>query len=175
LNEILGIIQILGKKLYSIKYDDGYESEFDRLMELWNDAEYVYEYFEANQQALLTEYWAKNNWRMVRDSIPDQAYNFEDLILQIAESEDPNVTLDEFFEPLDNFDPNIEVYQLSKGRNREKPKCLRIYAIKVGSGKYVITGGAIKLTRYMNEHSDTQNELSKLRMVQEYLREKLGQ
>ena len=97
------------------------------------------------------------------------------MIYEIAEIEDSNDTLDDFFEPIDNFEPTREVYQLSKGKNLDKPKCLRIYAIRVRTGQYVITGGAIKLTKNMNEHTDTQKELSKLSRVKEYLKDKLGQ
>lgn len=46
---------------------------------------------------------------------------------------------------------------------------LRIYAIKLDKGIYLITGGAIKLTHLMSEREHTLNELKKMEMVRNYL------
>ena len=50
-----------------------------------------------------------------------------------------------------------------KARIKERPQhasWLRIYAIKLEPGCYIITGGAIKLTRTMQEREHTLNELN---------------
>lgn len=46
---------------------------------------------------------------------------------------------------------------------------LRIYAIKLESGIYIITGGAIKLTRTMQEREHTLKELGKMEKVRAFL------
>ncbi len=46
---------------------------------------------------------------------------------------------------------------------------LRIYAIKLEPGIYVITGGAIKLIRTMQEREHTLQELTKMEMVRSHL------
>ena len=46
---------------------------------------------------------------------------------------------------------------------------LRIYAIKLDPGCYIITGGAIKLTRTMQEREHTLKELNKMEQVRNYL------
>lgn len=39
------IVDIFAEKLYSICYEDQYEEcEYDRLMDLWTDVSYLYEY-----------------------------------------------------------------------------------------------------------------------------------
>lgn len=48
---------------------------------------------------------------------------------------------------------------------------LRIYAIKLDPGIYVITGGAIKLTRTMQEREHTLVELAKMERVRRYMLE----
>ena len=48
---------------------------------------------------------------------------------------------------------------------------LRIYAIKLEPGIYVITGGAIKLTRTMQEREHTLLELGKMEKVRNFLLE----
>ena len=63
--------------------------------------------------------------------------------------------------------------QKVKGLNRDnsKPKgWLRIYAIKLEDGIYVITGGAIKLTKSMNEAENTNEELKYLEQCKNYLK-----
>ena len=48
---------------------------------------------------------------------------------------------------------------------------LRLYAIKLEDGIYLITGGAIKLTYYMPERQHTLFELERLEKVRNYLLE----
>ena len=46
---------------------------------------------------------------------------------------------------------------------------LRIYAIKLEPGIYIITGGAIKLTRTMQEREHTLVELARMEKVRRFL------
>ena len=46
---------------------------------------------------------------------------------------------------------------------------MRIYAIKLTTGVYIITGGAIKLTLKMDEREHTREELRKLELVRSFL------
>ena len=48
---------------------------------------------------------------------------------------------------------------------------LRLYAIKLIQGNYIITGGAIKLTATMQEREHTRQELVKIDRVRRYLLE----
>ena len=59
-----------------------------------------------------------------------------------------------------------------KARIKDRPEhasWLRIYAIKLEPGCYIITGGAIKLTRTMQEREHTLKELDKMEQVRNYL------
>ena len=65
---------------------------------------------------------------------------------------------------------------MSLGREKAKgdglgyrPSWLRIYAIKIDKGAYLITGGAIKLTATMAERSHTMAELAKMEQVRNHL------
>ena len=55
-----------------------------------------------------------------------------------------------------------------KDRNQHA-SWLRIYAIKLEPGCYIITGGAIKLTRTMQERTHTLEELNKMEAVRNFL------
>ena len=47
---------------------------------------------------------------------------------------------------------------------------LRIYAIRLNDGKYIITGGAIKLTEKMQDRPHTAFELKKIEIVRDFLK-----
>ncbi len=60
-----------------------------------------------------------------------------------------------------------------KARNWDRARhasWLRIYAIRLEPNVYVVTGGAIKLTRTMQERNHTALELSKLNSCRAYLK-----
>lgn len=57
----------------------------------------------------------------------------------------------------------------ARGKSVQKHSSwLRIYAIKIEDGIYVVTGGAIKLTATMSERTHTLAELAKMEMVRNY-------
>ena len=49
------------------------------------------------------------------------------------------------------------------------PSWLRIYALKLSTGIYIVTGGAIKLTATMRERKHTLEELQKMEKVRQFL------
>ena len=51
----------------------------------------------------------------------------------------------------------------------QHPSWLRIYAIKIESGVYLVTGGAIKLTATMAERRRTLAELANMENVRNHL------
>ena len=50
-----------------------------------------------------------------------------------------------------------------------KSPILRVYGIRIAQNTFVITGGAIKITRAMQEHVDTNEELRKFEIVKLFL------
>ena len=73
------------------------------------------------------------------------------------------------------FKENIDdLLQKEKARLKRKyghSSWLRLYAIKLIQGNYIITGGAIKLTATMQEREHTRQELVKIDRVRRYLLE----
>lgn len=74
------------------------------------------------------------------------------------------------FQPLSDSDYKLKVYQKSKVKGNKKRSWLRLYAIRIEANTFVITGGAIKLTKTMNERNHTNRELQKLTVSRDYLR-----
>ena len=86
----------------------------------------------------------------------------------------PDADLDKIFRPLENCRTSEMLLGKEKARLRNTPRhasWLRIYAIKLEPGIYIITGGAIKLTRTMQEREHTLRELDKLNACRDYLKQ----
>lgn len=84
----------------------------------------------------------------------------------------PDADLDKIFRPLENNRTNEIVLGKEKAKLRKHPRhasWLRLYAIKLEPGCYIITGGAIKLTQKMEERSHTLQELRKMEQVRNLL------
>lgn len=86
----------------------------------------------------------------------------------------PEANLDLIFRPLSNS----RIAECLLGREKARLKnlvgrssWLRIYAIKLAKGIYIVTGGAIKLTATMQERPHTAKELTKIEKVRNFLLE----
>ncbi|MCM1440178.1 MAG: hypothetical protein NC131_13395 [Roseburia sp.] len=81
--------------------------------------------------------------------------------------------LDELFKPLDITDTRMSELTREKVRNWNRNRhasWLRIYAIRLEPNVYVVTGGAIKLSRTMQEREHTAHELEKLNHCKAFLK-----
>jgi hypothetical protein len=90
------------------------------------------------------------------------------LILDIS----PDANLDRIFRPLENQRMTEMLLGKEKARLKNTPdhaSWLRIYAIKLDPGIYIITGVAIKLTRTMQEREHTLAELARMEQVRRCL------
>lgn len=103
----------------------------------------------------------------IYDTIEDSE-KLQCLIMDIS----PNANLDEIFRPLENSRSSEMLLGKEKARLHNTPRhasWLRIYAIRLEQGIYIITGGAIKLTRTMQEREHTLVELARMEKVRNYL------
>ena len=103
----------------------------------------------------------------IYDTIEDSE-RIQCLILDIS----PDADLDKLFRPLNNNQTSEMLLGKEKARIKERPNhasWLRLYAIKLEPGCYIITGGAIKLTRTMQEREHTLRELNKMEYVRNFL------
>ena len=81
--------------------------------------------------------------------------------------------LDELFKPLDITDTRMSELTREKARNWARDRhasWLRIYAIRLEPNVYVVTGGAIKLSRTMQEREHAARELDKLNRCKAFLK-----
>ncbi len=145
--------------------------EFDELTELfdkWNNAKYLLDFFVANMDDLRSYFHIEKVSEAIQDTFED-ADKLEELILEFPYTE----RLDELFKPLGIRDSGCAELARHKARKWERVKhasWLRVYAIRLETNVYVVTGGAIKMTHYMQEREHTARELDKLNRCKSYLR-----
>jgi len=153
------IVDIFAKQLFAFYYDNEDNNEFDRLIELWTDVEYLKSFAEINKI------------NHIEDFINDISYYVEQIqdLLYDIESSDKK-TLEYYFRPLHDQEMGQRVLSLQKGKVGRN-NSLRIYAIKIYDNCFIITGGAIKMSQKMQDHPDTKNELIKLDRAKSFLKE----
>ncbi len=155
------IVSIFVHKLFAVHYEGETANEFDRLLDLWHDTSFLYQFLKENESDLRLGVSVK---QMAKSLIQD-AESIEDTLIDIADH--PNKTLDEFFHPLSTHEHQVRVLSLRKG----KAHVLRLYAIRLDTNCYLVTGGSIKLTQYMKDRPHTQKEWEKLNQVKDYLKQ----
>lgn len=167
------LITIFGKDtnaIYAIQYSGQDKDELDRLFGLWSDFLNVKTYLQERND-LMTEAFRKGIkieeavWEIIRE-----AELIENELLDHFRSG----SLQYFFMPLRNDDTNIYVFQPSKAKSKSRkirrPK-IRIYAIRLASNCYVITGGGIKMTKSMQDCPLLIAELKKLNKSLHFLKQ----
>jgi len=157
-------------------YENGHANnvnEFVKVFRQWFDPEYLEKFFHDNLADLQSGFYGEIT---VEDAVLLTIQNakvFENKFLDIARSHtnspsNTTKTLGELFKPLLNDKLNDDLTK-SKAKGDEPKSWLRIYAIRVNENFFIITGGTIKLTLYMDVRAHTNKELDKIRRVRDFL------
>lgn len=156
--------------LWSTQYPEDEKDIFKSIFDDWNNTAYLIDIFTENKDKL--EFWEISIDEAI-DKVLDEAQHFNDELWAIETGYEgyEHLTMKDVFYPLhDNvYSLNWKNEAHRKGKPDEskfKKPMLRIYAIELEDGCMVITGGAIKLDREMDD-----NEKEKLSIVQKYLQE----
>ena len=153
-------------RLWAVMYDEDNVNILEKVFTQWNDYEWLRAFFTKYVEDLSSFFHITDIDRAVFDTV-DDANELECLIMDI----DPDANLDELFRPLENtrLSEVLLGREKAKGKYHTHASWLRLYAIRLESGRYIITGGAIKLTATMQEREHTLEELNKLNKVRDYL------
>lgn len=155
------------ERLWAVRYDGCADNALSITFDRWNDVAWLREFFKQNIDDLTSYFKITDVNRAIYDTIEDSE-RLQCLILDIS----PDADLDKVFRPLENSRVAEMLLGKEKARLhdvRRHASWLRLYAIKLEPGVYVITGGAIKLTRTMQEREHTLAELSKMEKVRRFL------
>lgn len=154
--------------LWAVKAHDTDADELTLLFRNWTNGEYLLDFFIENFEDLKDFFHIDRLDEAVNDTFED-AEALQELVLDFPYTEQ----LDSLFKPLDITDTRVRELSREKARNWDRERhasWLRKYAIRLEPNIYVVTGGAIKLTRTMQEREHTALELRKLNRCKEYLK-----
>lgn len=154
-------------KLWAVRYDGCLDNVLDTILDQWNDVAWLRDFFKTNFEDLTSYFKITDVNQAIYDTIEDSE-QLQCLIMDIA----PDANLDEIFRPLENSRTSEILLGKEKARLHNTPRhasWLRIYAIKLEPGIYVVTGGAIKLTCTMQEREHTLAELARMEKVRSYM------
>ena len=151
---------IFAEKIYALQLLEFRENEFRRALYLWNDVEYLKKFYDENKNIILQNPYLEI--KNVHDFIEQVFYEVEHLEEEI-EHHYENDSLAELFEYLFNeISPQNQFYK------KIKQKLLRLYGIKL-EDEYLVTGGAIKITKKMQDHPDTTEQLEILKQTKTFI------
>ena len=154
-------------RLWAVRYEGDSDNALYNLFEQWNDVTWLRSFFKANIEDLSSYFKITDVNQAIMDTIEDSE-RLQCIIMDIS----PDADLDAIFRPLENYRSGDTTLGKEKAKLKQQMKhssWLRIYAIKLATGVYIITGGAIKLTATMQEREHTQAELVKLDQVRNFL------
>lgn len=161
------IVPIFGKNLFAFRYAGEENDEFTRLFELWQDPEYLEDFFETHKSDLQDGFWGNISVESAIIETFNYAQIFEKQLLDLSKQSEKEQLrgLEEIFSPL--HDSQFQIFTL--GKSKAKSTWLRIYALRIDKDVYIITGGAIKLTQKMQDREHTMTELRKLESCRNFL------
>lgn len=153
--------------LWAVHEDEKEADELTLLFRDWTNGEFLFDFFMENLNDLKEFFHIERIDQAVDDTFED-AESLQEYILEFPYTEN----LDSLFTPLGSADNRTRELSREKARNWNRDRhasWLRIYAIRLEPNVYVITGGAIKLTRTMQEREHTLLQLEKLNRCKSYL------
>ncbi len=154
-------------RLWAVRYDGKEDNCFDELFSRWFDMHWLTSFFKDNLDDLKSYFHITDVYEAVLETV-EEASRLECLMLDIS----PDSNLDILFKHLENsrFSEMLLGKEKARGDGSFRHSSwLRIYAVKIERGVYLVTGGAIKLTATMAERNHTLSELAKLETVRNYL------
>jgi hypothetical protein len=155
------IVRIFNEQLFAFHFKGEKFNEMRRLLTLWNDTAYLYEFVTNNKSDIPKDL----NILALVSQIIDHANDIDDRLYEI--SSNPEKGLEEFFKPLDNQEYHIVELSKQKGRKNY----LRLFAIKIDYHCFVITGGTIKFHHLNKDRPHTQKEMQKMDRCRDYLKD----
>ncbi|TLU98886.1 hypothetical protein [Dyadobacter luticola] len=168
--KLIELVQIVPEHLYAVRYEGNEQNEYDRIFDSWDDIEYLDQFFTYNADDLLTPFY---DFCTIEEAVSKtliEASKFDDRLFKAASNGQFSVEMADIFKPLVQSIKRGGKWEESKAYGPERKSWLRLYAIRTSYDVYVVTGGAIKLTRKMEDREHTRIELKKLNVVAQFLR-----
>ena len=147
-------------RLWSVRFEGESENALFHCFAQWSDVVWLREFFIKNKGDLESFFNVTDVNEAISETIED-ADKLQCLILDLS----PEADLEKMFRPLDNR----QTAALMLDKEKTRLSWLRLYAIRLEKGSFIVTGGAIKLTVTMSERQHTFEELAKMEKVRNFL------
>lgn len=168
------LISIFANHIWSIKYDSDSDDVFTKLLDDWQNVEYLYNFFDYNWNLVIkSDIWKKYTKKDLIMCVREEAKYMQSYFLKLYKNSQTGnrPDFDKLFTSLGAEDAKLyNLYRCKAYGSISKPAILRLYAIQVETNAYVITGGGIKLTKTMNECKYLENEIEHLNQVQKWFK-----
>jgi len=154
-------------------YEGEEDDEFSRLFEEWTDIEKLEKFFSENEEDLQRHHWGNITIEEAIFAVRKEAITLRKRFREISEepSKERVESFIKLFKPLDLRLRNNDSFERKKVYGTIRRSFLRMYALRIGTEMYLITGGAIKLTDTMQERKHTRKELDKLERCKQYFKD----
>lgn len=159
--------------LFSIHFTNEAEDEVAKCMDNWLlNTQYLLDFFTLHHTDLNSGYYEEtiSTQQAILYTRDEAKYLFDELCeLAISGTKSNDKSLSLAFKPLRDGNYSQKELQQEKTKSYIQKRWLRIYAIRIAPNTFVVTGGAIKLVKTMNERTHLLKELQKLNDVRAYL------
>jgi hypothetical protein len=166
------IVRIFGEKLWGVKRNGEDKDEFSKAFSNWHDIEYLEAFFESNREDLQHGFYRLGSVEEAIWATIEEAKALESRLLSLCrpENEGSFPDLDSLFVSLHDQEFRAQPLSKRKAKGPARNTWLRIYAIKIEQGCYLIVGSAIKLSRTMQERPHTMEQLRRMEEARAYLK-----
>lgn len=169
--KIIELVRIVPDTLWAARFEESEENEYDRTFNQWNDSEYLEAFFTEHEQDLVKDFYGYCSVGQAVSITLSEADTFEIRLMSIAQRHDLSKRLGDVFKPLEKTVTIKIKNEKSKAYGTGSKSWLRIYAVRLSHDFFVVSGGAIKLTRSMNEREHLKEELKKLEVLVRFLKD----
>ena len=133
-------------RLWAVRYEGEADNALYKIFEQWNDVLWLRTFFKENIEDLSSYFKITDVNQAIMDTIEDSE-RLQCIIMDIS----PDADLDAIFRPLENS----RIADITPGKEKARLKqrmrhasWLRIYAIKLANGVYIITARARRSRLY---------------------------
>lgn len=173
--KVVRIFELSGtnRKLFSAQFegeelaDTGeIQHAFSKVRAEWRDPNWFRSFFTEFRQDYFNFYGSARLNSIVSEALEFADDLFDELAVHVVSGD-----LESLFKPLENSE-DVSIYELQKlkVKGRERKSYLRLYAVRFRD-EFVITGGTIKLTKFMRDRPHTKLALHRLEAVVQFLRQ----
>lgn len=153
------VVSIFAERLYAFIYDGDTRDAYRTIQNQWNDIEFLSEFYDSNREDVPLGIGKFSFIDDIQDAAAEINQDLEDIAY------DTQRNFDDIFKPFHNSEYKL----LSLSLRKNARHFVRIYAIRIDKDLYVVTGGAIKLTRSVQERTYTMVEFNKLKKAKAFL------